>query len=280
MVNLQAMLDAEAALAAACAEVGLVPQVAADEIAAACRAELYDAGRSPPTPRAAGNPGDPAGAGADGAAVARGRRHVHRGATSQDIIDTAMSADGAALGTRIAADLRRAGDRCAALAAQHRTTPMAGRTLLQQAVPTTFGLKAAGWLRRSTAAARDWRPADGALAVQLGGAAGTLAALGDDGPAVAARSPRGSASPRRCCPGTPTATGSRDVGGGARGRGRRLRQGRARHRAARADRGGRGDERRRAAARRRCRTSATRSRRSQRSPPLGGARTASRRCSP
>jgi 3-carboxy-cis,cis-muconate cycloisomerase len=86
----------------------------------------------------------------------------------------------------ITADLGRAGDRCASLAKEHRTTAMAGRTLLQQAVPTTFGLKAAGWMRALDAAAAELAAADGRLAAQLGGAAGTLAALGDDGPAVAA----------------------------------------------------------------------------------------------
>ena len=79
------------------------------------------------------------------------------------------------------AELDRLADGCAELARTHRSTPMAARTLLQQAVPTTFGLKAAGWLvgvleaRRRLAAVRDER-----LAAQLGGAAGTLAALGDD----------------------------------------------------------------------------------------------------
>ena len=63
---------------------------------------------------------------------------------------------------------------------------MAGRTLLQQAVPVTFGLKAAGWMTALDAAAVSLRDEDGALAAQLGGAAGTLAALGADGPAVAA----------------------------------------------------------------------------------------------
>jgi len=81
----------------------------------------------------------------------------------------------------VLAELDRLADGCAALARAHRSTPMAARTLLQQAVPTTFGLKAAGWLvsvleaRRSLATVREGR-----LAAQLGGAAGTLAALGDE----------------------------------------------------------------------------------------------------
>jgi 3-carboxy-cis,cis-muconate cycloisomerase len=86
----------------------------------------------------------------------------------------------------IVADLRAAADRSAALAQEHRTTPMAGRTLLQQAVPVTFGLKAAGWMTALETAAAALQDADRALPAQLGGAAGTLAALGDRGPEVAA----------------------------------------------------------------------------------------------
>ena len=85
----------------------------------------------------------------------------------------------------ILADLRAASDAAADLAAAHRDTPMAGRTLLQQAVPTTFGLKAAGWMTALDAAAdRLAEVRASRLAVQLGGAAGTLASLGSDGPAV------------------------------------------------------------------------------------------------
>jgi 3-carboxy-cis,cis-muconate cycloisomerase len=112
---------------------------------------------------------------------------VHRGATSQDILDTAaMLVAREALGA-ILDDLIAAAAAAAGLARRHRDTPMAGRTLLQQAVPVTFGLKAAGWLagledaRRWLGEIRLER-----LAAQLGGAAGTLAALGDAGPRVAA----------------------------------------------------------------------------------------------
>src|SRR2546430_14365275 len=82
-------------------------------------------------------------------------------------------------------DLDRVAAACARLARAHRETPMAGRTLLQQAVPITFGLKAAGWLvavldaRRGLLRIRSER-----LAAQLGGAAGTLSVLGDRGPDV------------------------------------------------------------------------------------------------
>jgi 3-carboxy-cis,cis-muconate cycloisomerase len=81
--------------------------------------------------------------------------------------------------------MAEASDACARLARRHRDTLMAGRTLLQAAVPTTFGLKAAGWMTGlDEAAGRLSDVRTDRLAVQLGGAAGTLAAFGSDGPAV------------------------------------------------------------------------------------------------
>ena len=110
---------------------------------------------------------------------------VHFGATSQDILDTAMMfivRDGLTL---LASDVERVCAACARLARAHRHSLMAGRTLLQQAVPITFGLKAAGWLTASQAAAAALaRVQREGLAVQLVGAAGTLASLGHDGTAV------------------------------------------------------------------------------------------------
>jgi 3-carboxy-cis,cis-muconate cycloisomerase len=113
-------------------------------------------------------------------------RYVHWGATSQDVLDTAamlVARDALAV---IVDELDAAASACAALARSHRETPMAARTLLQQAVPTTFGLVVAGWLDallgvRQRLVAID---SDG-LAAELGGAGGTLAAFGPDGPAVA-----------------------------------------------------------------------------------------------
>ena len=113
-------------------------------------------------------------------------RWVHWGATSQDISDTAFSLvlrRGAAM---VDEQLSLAADVCALLARHHRATPMAARTLLQQALPTTFGLRAAGWLTALDAARAQLAGARGGLAVQLGGAGGTLASLGDQGPEVLA----------------------------------------------------------------------------------------------
>ncbi len=178
---LQGMLDAERALAKAGAAVGVVPEDAAARIGDACRAELYDPARLADDGRAVGNPAEPLVRELRSAVGGEAAEYVHLGATSQDIVDTAamlVSRDAAAL---VLAELDRLADGCAQLAREHRTTPMAARTLLQQAVPTTFGLKAAGWLvsvleaGRRLAAVRDER-----LAAQLGGAAGTVAALGDE----------------------------------------------------------------------------------------------------
>jgi 3-carboxy-cis,cis-muconate cycloisomerase len=179
---LAAMLEAERALATASARAGVIPADAADAIGAACRPERFDAERLALEGRASGNPAEPLARALADAVDADAAAYVHYGATSQDIVDTAGM-----LVTRRALDLLLellygvAAD-CAALAEAHRSTPMVGRTLLQHAVPITFGLKAAGWLaavqegRATLARVREER-----LAVQLGGAAGTLAAFGDSG---------------------------------------------------------------------------------------------------
>lgn len=105
------------------------------------------------------------------------RPYVHRGASSQDILDTAAMLVAVRTLAPLLDDLARTADAVARLAAAHRNTPMAGRTLTQHAVPTTFGLKAAGW-RALILDARDRLSAvRESLPVQLGGAAGTLAAF-------------------------------------------------------------------------------------------------------
>jgi 3-carboxy-cis,cis-muconate cycloisomerase len=114
-------------------------------------------------------------------------RFLHRGATSQDIVDTAIMLVARRALDPLLADLGSAAGVCARLAEEHRASLQPARTLLQQAVPSTFGLKAAGWLvaldsARSALAHIGQRD----LAVQLGGAAGTLAALGERGLEVTA----------------------------------------------------------------------------------------------
>jgi 3-carboxy-cis,cis-muconate cycloisomerase len=185
---LQGMLDAEAALARACATAGLVSDETAARIVDACRAELYDADELARDGRAVGNPAEPLVRELRSSASGEAANYVHLGATSQDIVDTAAMLVSRRAVALVLEELDRLASGCAALARAHRSTPMAARTLLQQAVPTTFGLKAAGWLvsvfeaRGRLADVRNER-----LAAQLGGAAGTLAALGDNGLEVARR---------------------------------------------------------------------------------------------
>ncbi|MGH2873274.1 MAG: lyase family protein, partial [Solirubrobacteraceae bacterium] len=179
---IRALLDVEAALARACAGEGLIPAASADEIATVCAtatidvAALREGVASSTTPvislvaqlRAALAPG--------------AREHVHLGATSQDIVDTALMLIARRSLAPLLDDARACAEAAAALADRHRATAMIGRTLLQQALPTTFGLHAAGWLdgldgaRAGLARVRDEQ-----LAVQMGGPVGARE------PAVAGR---------------------------------------------------------------------------------------------
>ena len=181
------MLAFEAGLARAEARAGVIPSSAAEAISAACRVEDFDlealfrdavpAGTlAIPLVRQLGQRVQGAGGGS---------KYVHWGATSQDAIDTGMVLQVRQALEVLEASLLRLGTECAALAEQHRRTIMPGRTLLQQALPITFGLKAARWLglvARQLESLRDLRPR--VLVVQFGGAAGTLASLGSDGLAV------------------------------------------------------------------------------------------------
>lgn len=186
---LAALLRAEAALAGAQAQVGVIPAGAAEVIAAAC-ADLgaYDIDG---LGRAAADPGNPVVALVAAIRALVGpevARYVHHGATSQDILDTAMMLVAAGAGTAVAADLAAAAEATARLAATHRDDPMIGRTLMQQAVPTTFGLKAAGWTLGLDAVARRLVTVLDVLPAQLGGAVGTAAALaGNPADALAVR---------------------------------------------------------------------------------------------
>ncbi|TWF95749.1 3-carboxy-cis,cis-muconate cycloisomerase [Saccharopolyspora dendranthemae] len=179
---LQAMLDFESALAAAQASAGIVPAEAAADIAAHCRAEEFDSAFLGERAVASATPVIALVKDLTASVGPGSRPHVHRGATSQDVLDTA-----AALITRdvlelVLADLRAAAGECARLADEHRDTPLVARSLLQQALPTTFGLRCAGWLTALDEAIATLRRVP--LAVQFGGAAGTLASLGPSGPEV------------------------------------------------------------------------------------------------
>jgi 3-carboxy-cis,cis-muconate cycloisomerase len=170
---LRAMLDAERALAVAEERVGVLSRDAAEAVVAACSQEL-DVAALLEAGRGAGNPVEPL-----VRALRESAPRAHWGATSQDILDTASALIARNAVAVIVRELDAVAEECAQLAEHHRGTVLAARTLLQQAVPTTFGLKAGSWLvgvvhlRDRLTAAR--------LPAQLGGAAGTLAALGDRG---------------------------------------------------------------------------------------------------
>jgi 3-carboxy-cis,cis-muconate cycloisomerase len=183
-----AMLEVESALARAAAEAGLVPAEAAEAIATACRAVRVDLLRLAEQAPASGNPVVPLVAALREALPAEAAGYVHKGATSQDILDSAAMLVARRALVPLLADLHGAADAAAGLARAHRDTPMAGRTLLQQAVPTTFGLKAAGWtIALDEVATRLDSVRRDRLAAQLGGAAGTLGALAPAGPVVLGR---------------------------------------------------------------------------------------------
>jgi 3-carboxy-cis,cis-muconate cycloisomerase len=183
-----AMLEAEGALAIAQAQTGLIPRQAAETIVSCCDADRFDPEEIGLKGRAQGSPVPPlvrtlTRAVSDVSEAAAG--HVHKGATSQDIMDTAaMLVSRHAIGL-ILAEIDEISAACASLADTYRDAMMPGRTLLQQALPTTFGKKAAGWLI-SVLEARDrlFAVRESGLAVQLGGAAGTLASLGPAGTRV------------------------------------------------------------------------------------------------
>jgi len=183
--TLQGMLDFEAALARAESATGVIPKSAPGPIAICCKADLFDPKTIAGAAVNAGNPAiplvkllteevkeiDPEAA-----------RYVHWGATSQDVIDTGLILQLRRAFDLIDHDLAELCTLLAKLAFAHANTPIAARTWMQQAIPITLGLKFAGWLdalhRHQT---RFTCSRERVLALQFGGAAGSLAALGDKG---------------------------------------------------------------------------------------------------
>jgi 3-carboxy-cis,cis-muconate cycloisomerase len=174
---LRALLDAEAALTRAQATLGAAPGEAATAVTAAAESGRFDPRDIAVRARGGGNPVIPLVADLTKAVGEEYGPYVHRGATSQDVLDTATMLVAVRTLDLVLADLDRTQRALARLAARHRDTVLPGRTLTQHAVPTTFGLKAAGW-RSLVLDARDRvRAVRDGLPVQLGGAAGTLAAF-------------------------------------------------------------------------------------------------------
>jgi 3-carboxy-cis,cis-muconate cycloisomerase len=188
---IQHMLDVEAALAKAQADEGIVPESAAAAIAAACRAEHFDAEQIVTDAAAAGSVAIPlvkALTAAVAAQDAQAAAWVHWGSTSQDVIDTAMVLATRASLARIDAGLERTIAALTTLARTHRDTPMLARTLLQPAQVVSVGFKLIAWIGPLIRARQRLHDAaQTALQLQLGGAVGTLSTLGRSGAAVVRR---------------------------------------------------------------------------------------------
>ncbi|MBI3527038.1 MAG: 3-carboxy-cis,cis-muconate cycloisomerase [Betaproteobacteria bacterium] len=183
--RLQGMLDFEAALARAEARLGVIPKAVTPAIEAQCQAKLFDIEALARAAATAGNTAIPmvkALTALVGKKDKEAADFVHWGATSQDAMDTGLVLQLRSAFDLIDADLARLADVLARLAKKHKRTPMAGRTWLQQAVPVTLGLKVAGALsavERHRARLSELRAH--VLVIQFGGAAGSLASLGDCG---------------------------------------------------------------------------------------------------
>jgi 3-carboxy-cis,cis-muconate cycloisomerase len=186
--TLQHMLDFEAALARVEAATGVIPEGMVEAIAKTCKAESFDMAALAEAATRSGNLAIPLVKALTSAVAkidAEAARYVHWGATSQDVIDTAAMLTLRAGIDVLLADIERAIAGFAALARKHRHTAVVARTWLQHALPMPFGLKLAEYaaaLHRSKL--RLQRLHEETLALQFGGAAGTLAALGDKGLAV------------------------------------------------------------------------------------------------
>jgi 3-carboxy-cis,cis-muconate cycloisomerase len=185
---LRAMLDFEAALARAEAISAVIPKGAADAITAAARPGNFDISALADAAFRAGTPAIPlvrALTDQVRRADAEAARFVHWGATSQDVVDSAMSLLLNRAEPILHGDLLRLEKSLADLTERHKDSVMVGRTLLQAAPPVTLGLKAAGWLGSVRRGRRRLETGFRSAAVlQLGGASGTLASLGDRGMAV------------------------------------------------------------------------------------------------
>jgi 3-carboxy-cis,cis-muconate cycloisomerase len=187
--RIRAMLQFEAALAKAEARAGVVPQGAAQKIASQCRVELLDLAAIAKQAALAGNIAIPLVRMLTELVERQDKdaaRFVHRGATSQDTIDSGFILQLRDAFALMEKDLEHLSSALSALAITHRETVIVARTWMQQALPTTFGFIVAGWLDAILRQRRrliEIRPR--VLSLQFGGAVGTLAALRGNGPAVA-----------------------------------------------------------------------------------------------
>jgi 3-carboxy-cis,cis-muconate cycloisomerase len=187
---LAAMARFEGALAKASVGAGLVPAGAAETIAKVAAQASFDADAIGKAARRSATIAIPFVKSLTeqvGAASAEAARYVHLGATSQDVVDTGVVLCLAPAAERLLGLSKRFGDAAAALAQRHAKTPMQARTLLQPAVPVSFGWKAAVWLSGIARAHAGFaRAAADARKLQFGGAGGTLSSFGTHGETVAA----------------------------------------------------------------------------------------------
>ena len=183
---LDALVTAEAALVRAYAAVGLASTSDAEAVSAAlgwvdsttgCRGHGLDATALARAAVPGGNPVIPLVGLLRDRAPEAAKRWVHRGATSQDILDTALMLVARNAGAELDASLKNLAADLSQFAAAHRNQVAAARTLTQHAVPTTVGLRAANWLRGVRRASERLASAVSALPAQLGGAGGTLASF-------------------------------------------------------------------------------------------------------
>jgi len=187
--SIQALLNFEAALARAEAKVGIIPEPDARVIAVACRAEQFDVDALATQATVAGNIAIPLIKKLTELVAATNKdpaRFVHWGSTSQDAMDTAVVLQLRRALEVMDQDLVRMAATLAELTEKYRATPVVARTWMQQALPTTFGFIVAGWLDavlRHRSRLAELRAHN--LALQFGGAVGTLAALSGRGPQVA-----------------------------------------------------------------------------------------------
>jgi 3-carboxy-cis,cis-muconate cycloisomerase len=175
-----AILEFEAALARALADTGLAPADEAEAVAAACRQPLDDPAA---VFASAWKEGTPLLVIVDELKARLGneaqRRWVHYGATSQDALDTAQILQARQGLTLLESSLTRIAQTMRELTLAHREQPQIGRTFLQHARPTTFGMRVAMWLVPTLHHLQGMREVRASLAVQLGGPVGTRADYGD-----------------------------------------------------------------------------------------------------
>ena len=187
--RLQGMLDFEAALARAEARVGLIPQAAVAPISSACVAEGFDVAALAQAIASAGNSAIPlvkALGRQIAAADAEAERYLHLGATSQDAMDSGLVLQLRAAVALFETGLAQLAEALAEQAERHADSVLPGRTWLQHATPVTLGMKLAGLLgavTRHRQRLAELKPR--LLVLQFGGAAGTLAALGEQALPVA-----------------------------------------------------------------------------------------------